>query len=165
MSPLPPGGSLPSGGSLPPAPPRTPDWVNDREELLGRLVRAVESQRQVTEDNFDLREELRQAREERTHAQEQVLALTTIVNNLQGRVQAIAAQAQRATNTANEAWMGTAALAVLTVVLPLVNPAYQGACWAAKGVKAMASSAKATLASYGVPIVFVARPLALGAAT
>jgi len=163
MSPLPPGDALPYGGSLPPTPPKLPDWVNDREELLRRFVRMTEMYNQAVDANLDLRDELRECRLERAEATEKVVALTTIVNNLQGRIHAVAAQAQRANNTANEAWMGTAILAVLSVALPLVNPAYNGACWAAKGVKDLASSAKATLATYGVTGILANPPLMLGA--
>jgi len=163
MSPLPPGGSLPHGGSLPPSPPKIPDWVNDKDELLRRLIRANALYEQAVHDNLDIRQELRDARQERAEATEQVVALTNIVNSLQGRIHTIAAQAQRANNTANEAWIGTAFLAVCMLVTPLANPAYKGACWAAKGVKSLASSAKATLASYGVTGIIANPPLALGA--
>ena len=163
MSPLPPPDALPYGGSIPPSPPKLPDWVNDREELLRRLVRMNEMYNQAIDANLDLRDELRECRLERVEATEKVVALTNIVNSLQGRIHAVAAQAQRANNTANEAWMGTLILGVLSVALPLVNPAYKGACWAAKGAKDLACSAKATLATYGITGIVSNPPLMLGA--
>lgn len=168
MSPLPPGDSLPNGGNLPNWPShrsKVPDWVDNKDDIIRRLLNAIESQRQAIETNLELREELRQTRLERNAATAQVVALTNIVNSLQGRVHAISAQARQALNTANQAWMGTAVMALFTVLLPLAAPAYNGACLAAKGIKSLASSAKATLATYGFTGIMAAPPLALGAAT
>ena len=90
MSPLPPGDSLPNGGNLPnwPSPhcSKVPDWVDNKDDIIRRLLNAIESQRQAIETNLELREELRQTRLERNAATAQVVALTNIVNSLQGRV-------------------------------------------------------------------------------